>query len=520
MVSSAEGASQGQPTRADELESLIRKDWMATEARRYKNPSPWVVAALIGFLVASTAAIVLILLRNTTSTSSIRVEAQRELLISEMESAVQVASVSAATFAGQLGNMAEAMSQDGSMSSPSSTSTDPADTATGVGDIDGPNQSGARSVLTEQPELLLAIGSFWEAAGELREIMPASEQPALEDAVTAHEGLIASIASLEVQAGAPEDAMAFYHSDTQVIEAALRNNLQDLQRASSRRLQASIEDVRSAQSMLRLIVPMLLLGALVASVYLVRLGLARRRIMVLEGLVRAKDDFVSAVSHELRTPLTGVVGFADVLHEAGSDLSPHERAEIVASLAEQSHEVAAIVDDLLASAHTENGELTVVTVPINCRAQAAQVLEVIAQQSNRSIEITGDAPKAYGDPARVRQILRNLLSNAARYGGDQISIELDGDPLFASLRITDNGEPIPMEDRQRIFESYERAHHLPGAPGSIGLGLAVSRRLARLMGGDLTYDHRNGHSVFELTLPVAARADAPSHRSVETAAQS
>ena len=141
----------------------------------------------------------------------------------------------------------------------------------------------------------------------------------------------------------------------------------------------------------------------------------------------------------------------------------------------------------------------------------------IDMDANKSIKITGDAPKASGDPARVRQIIRNLLSNAARYGGDQISIELGGNPLFTSLRVTDNGEPIPMKDRQRIFDSYERAHHVRGAPDSVGLGLSISRHLARLMGGHLTYDHRNGYSVFELTLPTAANTDAPSHQSVEAA---
>jgi signal transduction histidine kinase len=455
---------------------------MANEVRRHENPSQWVIAALIVFSMACAAAIVLIVSRNMISTSSIRVETERQLLLLQLESTVQVESEYAGAFAGQLG---------------------------GTG---APDQSDARSVLSEQPNLLFAIGLFRETAGGLRQIMPASDQRALEGALATHRVFVVSITSLEAQTEVERDD--FYHRDTQIIEGALRNTLQDLQQASGRRLRTSIRDVRSAQSMLRVAVPLMLLSVLASSVYLFRMGLARRRVAVLESLIGAKDDFIGAVSHELRTPLTAVVGFADLLHEADPELPPDERAELVASLAEQSHEVSAIVGDLLAAARAEIGELTVVSVPINLRAQAAQVLEL---QANRSIDITGDAPKASGDPARVRQIIRNLVSNAARYGGDRIRIELGGTPLFSSLRVTDNGEPIPMKDRQRIFELYERAHHGRATPDSMGLGLSISRILARLMDGHLTYDHRNGHSIFELTLPTATHPDALSHESVEGA---
>lgn len=183
---------------------------------------------------------------------------------------------------------------------------------------------------------------------------------------------------------------------------------------------------------------------------------------------------------------------------------------MLAAIAEQSEEVSAIVDDLLVAARTDIGELTVADVPVDLRAQTVQVLETLDQ--SQSIALVGQAPKACGDPARVRQILRNLFTNAKRYGGDHIRVELgshsDG---LASLVVRDDGDPIPVEDRERIFEPYQRAHNQPGLTGSIGIGLAVSRRLARLMGGDLTYRHQNGHSIFELSLPVAAPTDLESH---------
>ncbi|MFQ5524507.1 MAG: sensor histidine kinase, partial [Acidimicrobiia bacterium] len=163
----------------------------------------------------------------------------------------------------------------------------------------------------------------------------------------------------------------------------------------------------------------------------------------------------------------------------------------------------AIVDDLLVAARTDIGELTVAAVPIDLRAQAAQILEIL--DPNHSIPVLGHAPTAAGDPTRVRQILRNLITNAKRYGGDNISVVLGSQSnTFASLAVKDNGDPIPANHQERIFKPYQRADDRPDQPGSIGLGLAVSRRLARLMSGDLTYLYQDGHSIFELSLPVVA----------------
>ena len=118
--------------------------------------------------------------------------------------------------------------------------------------------------------------------------------------------------------------------------------------------------------------------------------------------------------------------------------------------------------------------------------------------------------------ARVRQIIRNLAVNAGRYGGDHrkaIIHEREGEAVF---EMYDSGEPIPDEARERIFQPYGRAHRAAGTTASVGLGLAVSRQLAVLMGGSLEYLYDEG-SVFRLALPRAmsridgesAEGDAP-----------
>jgi signal transduction histidine kinase len=100
----------------------------------------------------------------------------------------------------------------------------------------------------------------------------------------------------------------------------------------------------------------------------------------------------------------------------------------------------------------------------------------------------------------VRQILRNLISNALRYGGPNIEVSTSREPGTFVVEVNDDGVGIATEDHERVFVAYERAHQSEGQPGSVGLGLTVSRTLAELMGGSLTYRF-DGRSVFRLELP-------------------
>jgi signal transduction histidine kinase len=219
----------------------------------------------------------------------------------------------------------------------------------------------------------------------------------------------------------------------------------------------------------------------------------------LRDALKSKGELVASISHELRTPLTAVVGFAQVLQES-ADLGADERAAMIRSIVDEGLDLTNIVEDLLTVAKAESGTLTVVRVPVDLRAQVAQVMEELPEAEAPRVTLEGETRKAVGDPGRARQIIRNLVSNAVRYGGDEIRIELvDGER--PSVRVLDNGEGVPQEDRERIFESYQKAHNAAGVTGSIGLGLAISRTLARLMDGDLTYAYVAGYSVFELTLP-------------------
>ena len=222
----------------------------------------------------------------------------------------------------------------------------------------------------------------------------------------------------------------------------------------------------------------------------------------LRQTLESKDELIASISHELRTPLTAVVGFAQLLRE-GTDLPPGERAAMIRSIVDEGLDLSNIVEDLLTVAKAEAGTLTVVRVPVDLRAQAAQVFESLREEDAARVTLEGPARRVQADPGRVRQILRNLVSNALRYGGEKVVIRVveDGTPR---VQVLDNGRGISAQDRQRIFESYQKAHDAPGVAGSVGLGLAISRTLARLMDGDLTYEYEDGHSIFELGFELAA----------------
>lgn len=222
----------------------------------------------------------------------------------------------------------------------------------------------------------------------------------------------------------------------------------------------------------------------------------------LEKSNRAKDELIASVSHELRTPLTAVVGFGRLLHESADTIPADERAELLELLVSQGTDLSNIVSDLLVAARTSTGSVEVASVPVNLHAQVNQVLESFQHGKAAEIELAGELVRAVGDPDRIRQIVRNLVSNALRYGGDTIRIELIADAGRARVLVCDDGTPIPEEDRERIFQPYRRAHAAPGLVDSLGLGLTISRQLAQLMHGDLTYRHEDGESIFELVLPI------------------
>ncbi len=227
----------------------------------------------------------------------------------------------------------------------------------------------------------------------------------------------------------------------------------------------------------------------------------------LRALMDSKDRFLATVAHELRTPLTAVVGFAQELRDHEGIYSSREKSEFQELIAFHGAEMANIIEDLLVWARGDIGEVQVLPEAIDLTQCVKSSLRLMPQVE---IPVEFDRPVwARADPTRVRQIARNLATNAMRHGGDTIQARVTTQGGFAVVEVKDDGKEIAPSVARRMFEPYERGGLDASKPGSIGLGLTVARTLARLQQGDLVYVRDGACNAFRITLPLAAPEDRP-----------
>lgn len=212
-----------------------------------------------------------------------------------------------------------------------------------------------------------------------------------------------------------------------------------------------------------------------------------------------------SVSHDLRGPLTAIRGFADLLGEEGLD--EIDRAAFTSHIRSEAIHLEHLVDDLLAAARLEAGALVIDT-------HAVEVGDVVGGLAARSaaagipLDVTvPDDAVVLADAGRLGQILRNLVSNAVKYGAEPIGIEATVEADVVTIAVTDHGPGIPVGDLDRLFGDFEQGSGASSGTGT-GLGLGIARRLARAMSGDLVAVPTDVGARFDLTLPVAPPARA------------
>ncbi|HEX6147311.1 MAG TPA: PAS domain-containing sensor histidine kinase [Acidimicrobiia bacterium] len=215
---------------------------------------------------------------------------------------------------------------------------------------------------------------------------------------------------------------------------------------------------------------------------------------------RTKDEFIATVSHELRNPLAAMLGLGQELADNYDTFTDEERRDMAQMIARQADDASWLIEDLLVVYRDNLSQVSVSLREFDVTKEIERVLEVVDYPID--IRVPEGSPRIMADPRRTRQILRNLISNAMRYGGEDIQVTVDKAADRIEVKVQDSGEPIPDADVERIFRAYERGKG-PSHAASVGLGLNVSRRLARLMDGDLTYRHEGGWSEFVLSLPSA-----------------
>jgi len=231
-----------------------------------------------------------------------------------------------------------------------------------------------------------------------------------------------------------------------------------------------------------------------------------------ERLTRAnkvKTEFLASMSHELRTPLSAILGFADLLATSPREqLSPRAR-ESLERIKRNGEHLLGLINDVLDLAKAEAGRIEVRLAPVNLQQLARACLaEVDSLRSGKDVKLTVEATDgpldAVTDSQRVRQILLNLLSNAIKFTDEgEVVVSVRGMPNEIHIAVRDTGIGIPAHALKELFQDF---HQLEAGDGrryeGTGVGLALSRRLARALGGEIDVRSEEGRgSTFTLVLP-------------------
>ena len=220
-----------------------------------------------------------------------------------------------------------------------------------------------------------------------------------------------------------------------------------------------------------------------------------------------RRDFVANVSHELRTPLTAIRGYVEALLDGPPDEEQTRR--FLEIIARHSARMERLVTDLLRLARLDARQelLDVVTCEIQqiFNAVVADLSQTIQAKAQRvTISVAPDACTIEGDPAKLYDIVRNLVENAVNYSPDKADVRLEAvrrDGLV-EVSVSDSGPGIPATDLTRVFERFYRVDKARSRPGGIGLGLAIVRHLVELHGGRAAAENRpEGGARFTITLP-------------------
>lgn len=260
----------------------------------------------------------------------------------------------------------------------------------------------------------------------------------------------------------------------------------------------------------------LAVGGAVALTVAVRTRLTwKRRVLEAERAAQEahtmKNDFVTLVSHELRTPLTSIAGFSETLQTTWGDLGETDIREFLSIISTQALYLGELVEDILVIPRLDAGRLRLYPELFDLSDLVHSVndgLDPGTAEANVSISLPGGL-RVFGDPKRAQQVVRNLIENAAKYGGDQVLVEgfPYGDHFI--VVVSDNGPGIPDEHLDTIFEHFEQLSKGDSRSSTgLGLGLPIARKLARAMGGDVWYERRfptGSRFCFSITLTAEAQ---------------
>ena len=220
-----------------------------------------------------------------------------------------------------------------------------------------------------------------------------------------------------------------------------------------------------------------------------------------------RDAFTGIVSHELRTPITTIYGMSRVLRQRLDSLDPEAIRQAVDDIEAEADRLRRLTEDLLVLSRAEGGRLTLAAEPVlvGHAARRAATAEERRWPTHRFVtSISPDLPLVAGDELSIEQVVRNLLTNAAKYSPAGSTIELVAEPEAegAAVRVLDEGPGLPADGAERLFELFYRAPEAIRQSAGAGIGLFVCRQLVEAMGGRIEARSRDGGgSEFRFWLP-------------------
>jgi PAS domain S-box-containing protein len=228
-----------------------------------------------------------------------------------------------------------------------------------------------------------------------------------------------------------------------------------------------------------------------------------------QRLEAERSDFVATISHELRTPMAAVYGAAQTLLREDIELPEERKRELLEMIATQATRLTRITEEVLLTSNLDRGEVRVEHEPVDVagviRATVEELEPQIPSSTAIELDLQSEVGAASGDRNRIQQVLVNLLDNAIKYGESPVVIGASRTDGSVRISVADSGPGISLADQPRVFEKFFRADpQLVRAPSGTGLGLYISRELARRMGGriDLTSEPGAG-ATFVVELPQA-----------------
>jgi len=224
---------------------------------------------------------------------------------------------------------------------------------------------------------------------------------------------------------------------------------------------------------------------------------------------KAKSAFMANMSHELRTPLNAIIGFTRIVRRKGEGLLPEKQSENLDKVLSSAEHLLGLINTVLDIAKIEAGRMDVIPANFNLTTLAEQCINIstplLKPEVRLEKQITENIGVVYSDQDKIKQIILNLLSNAAKFthaGKVTLGVKKVEEQIEISIR--DSGIGISAEALERVFEEFQQADNTTTRQyGGTGLGLAISRNLAHLLGGDLTATSELGQgSTFTLTIPI------------------